>query len=165
MHAALVANRDRIAKLIIAEVGCAQGITHAMQVDAPLSHFASALAHSASDDRRYFLWRQRRSYEPHGAAYSRRRQRGPRADGRGRRHHRLQFPFLVELAKIVPVLLAGNTLVLKPSPFTPYSALLFGEIAEEIGLPKGVLNIVTGGDEVGSLLSSQPTSTWCFHRF
>ena len=47
------------------------------------------------------------------------------------------FPFLLNLAKIVPALLAGNTLVLKPSPFTPYSALLFGEIAEEIGLPKG----------------------------
>src|SRR3546814_16081237 len=45
------------------------------------------------------------------------------------------FPFLLNLAKIVPALLAGNTLVLKPSPFTPYSALLFGQIAEEIGLP------------------------------
>ena len=66
------------------------------------------------------------------------------------------FPFLLNLAKIVPALLAGNTLVLKPSPFTPYSALLFGEIADEIGLPKGVLNIVTGGVEVGSLLSADP---------
>jgi len=66
------------------------------------------------------------------------------------------FPFLLNLSKIVPVLLAGNTLVLKPSPFTPYSALLFGEFADEIGLPKGVLNIVTGGNEVGSLLSSHP---------
>jgi aldehyde dehydrogenase (NAD+) len=62
----------------------------------------------------------------------------------------------LNLAKIVPALLAGNTLVLKPSPFTPYSALLFGEIAEEIGLPKGVLNIVTGGAEGGALLSSDP---------
>src|SRR5277367_5247023 len=53
MHAALVAKRERIVALIIAEVGCAQGITQAMQVDAPLSHFASALTHSASDDRRY----------------------------------------------------------------------------------------------------------------
>ena len=66
------------------------------------------------------------------------------------------FPFLLNLSKIVPALLAGNTLVLKPSPFTPYSALLFGEVAEEIGLPKGVLNIVTGGIEVGALLSCDP---------
>src|SRR5208282_2547874 len=53
MHAALVGKRDQIRQLIVAEVGCAQGITNAMQVDAPLSHFASALAHSAADDRRY----------------------------------------------------------------------------------------------------------------
>src|SRR3546814_16059736 len=62
------------------------------------------------------------------------------------------FPFLLNLAKIVPALLAGNTLVLKPSPFPPYSALLFGQIAEEIGLPRGVLNIITCGPDVGSLL-------------
>src|SRR3546814_9534247 len=62
--------------------------------------------------------------------------------------------FLLNLAKIVPALLAGNTLVLKPSPFTPYSALLFGQIAEEIGLPRGVLNIITGGPDVGSLLTT-----------
>jgi aldehyde dehydrogenase (NAD+) len=66
------------------------------------------------------------------------------------------FPFLLNLAKVFPALLAGNTLVLKPSPFTPYSALLFGQIAEEVGLPKGVLNIITGGVDVGSLLSSDP---------
>lgn len=66
------------------------------------------------------------------------------------------FPFLLNLSKIVPALLAGNTLILKPSPFTPYSALLFGEIADEIGLPPGVLNIVNGGMEVGSLLTTHP---------
>src|SRR3546814_14369265 len=55
---------------------------------------------------------------------------------------------------IVPALLAGNTLGLQPSPFTPYSALLFGQIAEEIGLLRGVLNIITGGPDVGSLLTT-----------
>ena len=59
-------------------------------------------------------------------------------------------------AKVAPALAAGNTMVLKPSPFTPFSALLFGEIAEEIGLPKGVLNIVTGGPEVGTTLTCDP---------
>lgn len=48
------------------------------------------------------------------------------------------FPFLINLAKTVPALLAGNTLVLRPSPFIPFSALLFGEIANEIGPPRGV---------------------------
>ena len=51
MHAVLVAKRDLIAQLIVAEVGCAQGITHAMQVGAPLDHFKSAIEHSARDDR------------------------------------------------------------------------------------------------------------------
>jgi acyl-CoA reductase-like NAD-dependent aldehyde dehydrogenase len=46
--------------------------------------------------------------------------------------------------------------VLKPSPFTPLEALLLGEIAEQAGLPAGVLNIVTGGPDVGSVLTSDP---------
>src|SRR6202050_5524428 len=155
LHSALEAKRDQIAELIIAEVGCAQGITHAMQVGAPLSHFASALGYSASDDRRYL---------PLEATPNPMNPTGPRILGGGSVIREpigvvagitgYNFPFLLNLAKIVPALLAGNTLVLKPSPFTPYSALLFGEFAEAIGLPKGVLNIVTGGNDVGSLLSS-----------
>jgi aldehyde dehydrogenase (NAD+) len=157
MHAALGARRDRIRELILAEVGCAQGITNAMQVDAPLNHFASALAHCAFDDRRYL---------PLEATPNPMNPTGPKILGAGSVIREpigvvagitgYNFPFLLNLAKIVPALLAGNTLVLKPSPFTPYSALLFGEIADEIGLPKGVLNIVTGGVEVGSLLSADP---------
>jgi aldehyde dehydrogenase (NAD+) len=157
LHSALDSKREQIAQLIIAEVGCAQGITHAMQVGAPLSHFASALTYSGSDDRRYL---------PLEAIPNPMNPAGPRILGGGTTVREpvgvvagitgYNFPFLLNLSKIVPVLLAGNTLVLKPSPFTPYSALLFGEFAEEIGLPKGVLNIVTGGNEVGSLLSSHP---------
>lgn len=66
------------------------------------------------------------------------------------------FPFLLNMSKVVPALLAGNTLVLKPSAFTPFAALMFGEVAREIGLPKGVLNIVTGGLEVARLLTTHP---------
>lgn len=65
-------------------------------------------------------------------------------------------PFLVNIAKVFPALLAGNTLVLKPSPYTPFSALMFGDVAREIGLPAGVLNIVTGGAEVGAMLTGDP---------
>jgi len=63
-------------------------------------------------------------------------------------------PFLLNLAKVIPALLAGNTVILKPSPLTPFSALLFGQLAEHIGLPAGVLNVVTGNNEVGELLSA-----------
>ena len=58
--------------------------------------------------------------------------------------------------KVAPALAAGCTMVLKPSPFTPYSALLFGEICDEIGLNAGVLNIVTGSTSEGQLLCTDP---------
>lgn len=67
------------------------------------------------------------------------------------------LPFLLNLAKIVPALLAGNTRVLKPSPFTVLLGAAFGEIAEEIGLPAGVLNVLTGGPDVGLLLTTDPS--------
>src|SRR3546814_10587515 len=50
--------------------------------------------------------------------------------------------------KVGPALLAGNTMVLKPSPFTPLSTLKFGELVKDL-LPPGVLNIVSGGDALG----------------
>ena len=65
------------------------------------------------------------------------------------------FPMVLAMFKVGPALLAGNTMVLKPSPFTPLTTLKFGEIARAI-LPAGVLNIVTGGDEVGPWMTSHP---------
>ena len=64
------------------------------------------------------------------------------------------FPFFLNLGKVVPALVLGCTAILKPSPYTPFEALILGEIADEVGLPKGVLNIVTGGVEVGEALTT-----------
>lgn len=65
------------------------------------------------------------------------------------------FPVLLVAFKIGPALLAGNTVVLKPSPFTPLTTLRIGElIAEQI--PPGVLNIVSGGDMVGPWITEHP---------
>ena len=58
--------------------------------------------------------------------------------------------------KIAPALAMGNTVVLKPAPYTPLTALLFAEIVVEAGLPKGVVNIVTGGDEAGAAIVNHP---------
>ena len=66
------------------------------------------------------------------------------------------FPFFLNVGKIIPAMAVGCTVVLKPSPYTPFEALILGEIAEEVGLPKGVLNIVTGGIEVGEALTTDP---------
>jgi len=65
------------------------------------------------------------------------------------------FPILLSSWKIGPALRAGNTMVLKPSPFTPRSTLLMGEILAEV-LPPGVLNVVSGGDELGRWMTSHP---------
>jgi len=156
MHSALHARRADIAALIVAEVGCAQGVTHGMQVGAPLDHFASALDHARDETVRLPLDVTPDFMNPDGprkigGTTVVREPVGVVAGITG-----YNFPFLLNLAKIVPALLAGNTLVLKPSPFTPFSALLFGEISDEIGLPKGVLNVVTGGPDVGSLLTTDP---------
>ncbi len=62
------------------------------------------------------------------------------------------FPLLMLAWKIAPALAAGNTVVLKPAEQTPLTALAFAEICAEIGLPKGVVNIVTGDGATGAAL-------------
>ncbi len=62
------------------------------------------------------------------------------------------FPLLMLAWKVAPALAAGNTVVLKPAEYTPLTALLFAEISREAGLPKGVLNIVTGDGDTGAAL-------------
>ncbi|NDJ88134.1 MULTISPECIES: aldehyde dehydrogenase family protein [Mycolicibacter] len=66
------------------------------------------------------------------------------------------YPVLLNLFKIGPALAAGCTVVLRPSPLTPLSALVLGEAAQEAGLPPGVLNIVTGDVDVATVLTSDP---------
>ena len=62
------------------------------------------------------------------------------------------FPFALAIMKIGPAMLAGNCVVLKPSPFTPITSLRLGEIARNI-LPPGVLNVIAGGDALGPLMT------------
>src|SRR5579863_8171930 len=66
------------------------------------------------------------------------------------------FPLLMLAWKIAPALATGNTLVLKPAEFTPLTALAFAEICQEIGLPAGVVNIVTGDGSTGEVLVKHP---------
>ena len=66
------------------------------------------------------------------------------------------FPLLMLAWKIAPALAAGNTVVLKPAEFTPLTALAFAEICREAGLPRGVVNIVTGDGATGAALARHP---------
>ncbi len=65
------------------------------------------------------------------------------------------FPLTLAFWKIAPALLAGNTLVLKPSPFTPLTTLKAGEILRDV-VPPGVLNVVSGGDPLGGWMTGHP---------
>jgi aldehyde dehydrogenase (NAD+) len=62
------------------------------------------------------------------------------------------FPLLMFAWKVAPALAAGNTVVIKPAEYTPLTALAFAELANEIGLPPGVLNVINGDGRTGALL-------------
>jgi len=67
------------------------------------------------------------------------------------------FPFFLIARKLAPALLTGNTIVIKPSEFTPNNAIAFAKIVDEIGLPRGVFNLVLGrGETVGQELAGNP---------
>jgi len=66
------------------------------------------------------------------------------------------FPLLMAAWKLAPALACGNTCVLKPAETTPLTALRLAEICQEINLPAGVVNIVTGAGQTGSALAAHP---------
>ncbi|MGI8709063.1 MAG: aldehyde dehydrogenase family protein [Actinomycetota bacterium] len=66
------------------------------------------------------------------------------------------FPLLMLAWKIAPALATGNTVVLKPAETTPLTAMLFAEICEQVGLPPGVVNIITGAGKTGAALVRHP---------
>ncbi|XVQ06409.1 aldehyde dehydrogenase family protein [Spirillospora sp. CA-255316] len=65
------------------------------------------------------------------------------------------IPIILATCKIAPLLAAGNTVILKPSPYTPLTTLLLGELLREV-FPPGVLNVVSGGSSFGPQLTEHP---------
>ncbi len=66
------------------------------------------------------------------------------------------YPLLMAIWKVGPALAAGCTTVLKPAPGTPRTALMLAELAAEAGIPAGVFNVVTGGNDTGQALVEHP---------
>jgi len=66
------------------------------------------------------------------------------------------YPLMMAIWKVGPALAAGCTTVLKPAPGTPRTALMFAELASEAGIPDGVFNVITGGNETGQNLVEHP---------
>ena len=65
------------------------------------------------------------------------------------------FPIMMAIQKIVPALVAGCTIVLKPSPFTPLTTLRIAELIKDV-VPAGTVNIITGEDTLGPLITEHP---------
>jgi acyl-CoA reductase-like NAD-dependent aldehyde dehydrogenase len=155
MHAALTDRAEQIKLLMIAEGGITRALAEGMFFTRPMQIFEAAISRSLIPTTRHL---------PVESAPAPFNPAGPRLLGGGVVVREAvgvvtaitpyNAPFLTNLSKLVPALLAGNTVVLKPSPYTPFSALLFGQVAAEIGLPPGVLNVVTGNAEVARLLTA-----------
>lgn len=66
------------------------------------------------------------------------------------------YPLMMAVWKIGPALAAGCTVILKPAPSTPLTTLMLGELIAEAGIPDGVVNIISGGNETGQALVEHP---------
>ena len=150
LHAALVADVDRILDVVVAETGCPVTTARGPQVGLPLEH----LAYWAEMARRPELVGK-------APVVARRPGRGGMLGGWTVRREPYgvvaaitpyNYPFHQNIMKIGPALAAGNSIVLKPSPFTPFSAFLIAEAAQRADLPPGALTVLTGGAEIGDAL-------------
>jgi aldehyde dehydrogenase (NAD+) len=154
LHSELAGMPERALDVVVAETGCPVTLAAGQQVDLPIRHlayWAEAARRPELDPRPPVLttrpdgsatlgnWVVRR--EPYGVVAA---------------ITPYNFPLLENVMKVGPALAAGNTIVLKPSPYTPYSALLLAEAAQRADLPPGVLNVVTGGAATGAALTGDP---------
>lgn len=152
MHDYLMSKRSEIVDLVIREAGATQMLAEFLHFGIAMKHASHLMAEALriqpsltpieltpSMDGTTVMGTSVTVYEPIGVvtaitAYN--------------------FPFFLNVTKIFHVLTMGNTVVLKPSPYTPMQASILGEAAEAAGLPKGVLNIVNGDVETGEQLTT-----------
>ncbi len=153
LHAALTAHKEESRGQIVAEVGTPIMLTYAVQQDSCIQDMLWDIECAET----YEWERELGVHEFFGAKSKRMVRREP--VGVAGLITPWNFPFMLNLSKIVPALMAGCTAVLKAAPDTPWSATWIGKlIAEETELPPGVLNIVTARDpaEVGDQLTGDP---------
>ena len=149
---AMKANVEQLRELTIAEVGAPRMLTSMAQLEGPVDDLRFSADTAESYEWRYDLG----VASPMGIKTQRTIAREP--VGVVGAITPWNFPHQINLAKLGPALAAGNTIVLKPAPDTPWCAAVLGElIAEHTDIPPGVVNIVTSNDHaVGALLSSDP---------
>jgi aldehyde dehydrogenase (NAD+) len=153
LYDGLAARHDELVDLVIAETGAPRGLAVIAHIGLPMDHFAWALDAARRRPATTPLETIRTS-GPTGAGTVDAGVTVREPVGVVGAITAYNYPFVLNLAKVVPALLMGNTVVLKPSPFTPLIALVLAEVADQAGIPPGVLNVVTGGPEVGQILTS-----------
>ena len=152
LQAAMRENIEELREITISEVGAPRMLTAAAQLEGPVGDLSFA-----ADTAESYPWRTDLGVAaPMGIKTRRTLVR--EAVGVVAAITPWNFPHQINLAKIGPALAAGNTVVLKPAPDTPWCAAVLGElIAEHTDMPPGVLNIVTSDDHaVGAMLTSDP---------
>ena len=152
LREAMHANLEDLRELTISEVGAPRMLTAGAQLEGPIDDLAFS-----ADTAESYAWRSDLGYAtPQGIPTNRVVAR--EAVGVVGAITPWNFPHQINLAKVGPALAAGNTLVLKPAPDTPWMAAVLGEIIAEVtDFPAGVINIVTSDDHgVGALLSKDP---------
>jgi aldehyde dehydrogenase (NAD+) len=143
---------EELRDITIAEVGAPRMLTAAAQLEGPIADLAFA-----ADTAENFAWSADLGVaSPMGIKTQRTVVR--EAVGVVGAITPWNFPHQINLAKIGPALAAGNTVILKPAPDTPWCAAILGELAaQHTDIPPGVLNIVTSDDQsVGAVLTSDP---------
>jgi aldehyde dehydrogenase (NAD+) len=136
----LVENRDRLADLARSESGAAVGAVGFAHVDRPLSFFDKLFAMYDAME-----WEIEMG-EVEFVGVRQRRRVVKEAAGVVGAIIPWNVPFYITVGKVIPALLAGCTVILKPAPETPLIGLIVGELAAEVGFPAGVINVVTGKD-------------------
>ncbi|MHA7650387.1 aldehyde dehydrogenase [Mycobacterium sp. ML4] len=152
LRGAMQQHTEELRELTIAEVGAPRMLTSMAQLEGPVNDLAFA-----ADTAESYVWK-RDLGEAAPMGIPTRRTIAREAVGVVGAITPWNFPHQINLAKLGPALAAGNTVVLKPAPDTPWCAAVLGElIAEHTDFPPGVVNIVTSSDHsVGALLAKDP---------
>ena len=136
---AINARKEEIADTIVAELGAAKKFALKGQVGLPLSEIRATIDAVKEYDFEYMVENAQIIEEGYGVVAC---------------ITPWNYPLLQIERKVVPALLAGNTAVLKPASNTPLTAIIYAEIMDEVGFPKGVFNLVTGrGSTTGDYLA------------
>ncbi len=152
LQAALKEHIEELREMTIAEVGAPRMLTSAAQLEGPVGDLSFC-----ADTAESYQWVTDLG-EASPMDIKTRRRIAREAVGVVGAITPWNFPHQINLAKLGPALAAGNTIVLKPAPDTPWCAAAVGElIAEHTDFPPGVVNIITSSDHgVGALLSKDP---------